>query len=168
MKTLTVFRHAKSSWSDPSLPDRERPLSGRGERDATDMGARLRARGHTPDLILTSHAVRALSTAQAIAAALGMDASSIAVERRLYLAAPEAVLDVLAEQDDRIGHIVVIGHNPGLTELVNRLLPTFGLDDMPTAGVVTLSIDTPSWHALEGTARALLFYDFPKNVISPP
>lgn len=168
MKTLTLFRHAKSSWSDPSLPDRERPLSGRGERDVPAMAARMAARGEHPDLILTSHATRALATAQVVAATLGLDASRIAVERRLYLASPDTVLEVLAEQDDRSAHVVVVGHNPGLTELSNRLLPTLDLDNLPTCGVVTLSIDTPAWHAVEGTQRALLYYDFPKNPAAVP
>src|SRR5690606_28419591 len=113
MKRLTLVRHAKSSWADPALPDNERPLSGRGERDAPAMAARLAARGERPDAILTSHARRAAMTARAFAERLGLSEETVRVDRRLYLAPADLILDVLRAQDDRVSHVLAVGHNPG-------------------------------------------------------
>ena len=166
MKRLTLFRHAKSSWNDPGLPDNERPLSGRGERDAPAMAARLAARGERPDIILTSHAVRAAATARALAAGLGSPGDAIRVDRRLYLASPGALLDVLREQDDGDGHVLVVGHNPGLTDVANRLLPTLAVDNLPTSAVIAIAVDTDRWAELGPTVCRLLYYDYPKSAES--
>lgn len=163
MKRLILFRHAKSSWSQPGTPDNERPLSSRGERDAPAMGARLAARGEQPQVILTSHAVRAAATARAVAAALTSAQGLIRVERRLYLASLERLLDVLHEQDDDESRTLLIGHNPGLTELANHLLPTLALDNLPTAGVVAIEVDAARWLDLRPGVCRLLYYDYPKN-----
>jgi phosphohistidine phosphatase len=163
VKQLTLFRHAKSSWNDPGLPDNERPLSSRGERDAPEMASRLASRGERPDVILTSHAVRATATARAIAAGLGCPDETIHIDRRLYLAAPHALLDLLRRQDDRDRHILVVGHNPGLTEAANLLLPTFAIDNLPTAAVVAIRVDTDRWSDLSPIVCELLYYDYPKR-----
>ncbi len=163
MKRLIVFRHAKSSWSEPGKPDNERPLSSRGERDAPAMGARLAARGERPEVILSSHAGRAKATARAVAAALKSPATLIRIERRLYLASLEQLLDVLREQDDDESRALLVGHNPGLTELVNYLLPTLALDNLPTAGVVAIDVDAEHWSDLRPAVCRLLYYDYPKN-----
>jgi len=164
VKRLTLFRHAKSSWNDPRLPDNERPLSSRGERDAPAMTARLAARGERPDLILTSHALRATATARVIAQGLGCPDDIVRIDRRLYLAPPQVLLDVLREQDDADHHVLVVGHNPGLTEAANRLLPTLACDNLPTSAVVAIAVDTDRWAELGPTACRLLYYDYPKNV----
>lgn len=163
MKRLTLFRHAKSSWSDPELPDNERPLSSRGERDAPAMAARLSARGERPDVILTSHAMRATATARAIAEVLSCPDHAIRVDRRLYLAPAERLLEVLREQHDGDGHVLVVGHNPGLTDAANRLVPTFGVDNVPTSGVVAITMDAECWPQLAPSVCRLLFYDYPKR-----
>jgi len=163
VKRLTLFRHAKSSWSDPSLPDNERPLSSRGERDAPAMAARLAARAERPDVILTSHAVRATATARALAAGLGCPDGTIRVDRRLYLASPQTLLVAIREQDDAHRHVLVVGHNPGLTNAANLLLPTFAVDNLPTSAVVAIAVDTERWADLGPTRCRLLYYDYPKN-----
>lgn len=165
MKRLTLFRHAKSSWNDPGLPDNERPLSSRGERDAPAMTARLAARGERPDLILTSHALRATATARVIAAGLGCADEAVRIERRLYLAPLETLLHVLREQDDADQHVLVVGHNPGLTDTANRLLPTLVCDNLPTSAVVAIAVDVDRWVDLGPTACRLLYYDYPKNTV---
>jgi len=166
VKRLTLFRHAKSSWNDPGLPDNERPLSSRGARDAPAMAARLASRGERPGLILTSHAVRAMTTARALATGLGSPGEAIRVDRRLYLAAPRVLLDVLREQDDADLHVLVVGHNPGLTDVANRLLPTLAVDNLPTSAVVAIAVDTYRWSQLGPTVCRLLYYDYPKNAES--
>jgi phosphohistidine phosphatase len=164
---LTLLRHAKSSWINPSLPDNERPLSSRGEKDAPMMAARLAARGERPDLILTSHAQRAAATAKAIAAGLGCADEAVRIERRLYLASPDAILDLLRGQDDAHAHVLLVGHNPGMTELANVLLPALGLATLPTAGVVAIEVAASRWSALDPDACRFLYYDHPKSATAP-
>jgi phosphohistidine phosphatase len=163
MKTLTLVRHAKSSWKDERLDDHDRPLAPRGHRDAPRIGKRLARRGLDPDLLLTSTAARARATADYLAAALGLGSSRIRVERRVYLASPGELLDIITGLDDELGSVLLVGHNPGLTELANMLLPSLHLDNLPTAGVVAIKCDTARWQNLDSAALALDFCEFPKK-----
>ncbi|HEX6954692.1 MAG TPA: histidine phosphatase family protein, partial [Agromyces sp.] len=121
MKTLVLVRHAKSAWGDPTLADHERPLNDRGRRDAPEMGRRLRERGTMPDAILSSTAVRARSTAEALAEALDVDGSGLRLDERLYGSSPETILDVVGELDDELTTAIVVAHDPGLSDLAYRL-----------------------------------------------
>ncbi len=162
VKQVILFRHAKSSWDD-DVSDVDRPLAARGERDAPRMGKRLKARHARPDLIVSSHAARAQRTAELIAKQLGIKGRELRVERALYLASPDEILGVVASQDDALSCVLLVGHNPGLTELVNQLLPDLALDNLPTSGVVAIDLPTTSWRNA-ATARAkLAYYDYPKN-----
>jgi phosphohistidine phosphatase len=163
VKRLILLRHAKSSWSEDGLPDSERPLSGRGERDAPRMGARLHERGIRPDLVLSSPALRARSTATLVAQAIDYPADAIHLEPSLYLAAPKEILAVVAQQADRVDCLLVVGHNPGLTELTNLLLPELELTNLPTAGTVVLDCATESWAEVRTAPRQLVHYDYPKS-----
>lgn len=168
MKRLLLLRHAKAVPAEAPLADIARPLAARGERDAHRIGERLRQHGRLPDGILASPAARTMQTAQLVAAALGKSPAAIEVERRLYLAEPAALLEAIAEQDAAIETLLVVGHNPGLTELVHELLPSFEVDDLPTAAVVGL--DYPAitdWGQIENPAARLSYYDFPKNAREP-
>jgi len=167
MKQLLLLRHAKSSWSDDATPDFARPLAPRGERDAPAMGERLRSHGVTITRIVSSPALRARRTAELVAAALGHSEHDVQLVPELYLAAPRTILDVVARQIDAVDSLLIVGHNPGLTELANGLLPELDLDDLPTAGVVALRCHTPHWARVATAARELAFYDFPKNRAEP-
>jgi phosphohistidine phosphatase len=165
---LLLLRHAKAVPAVEPLADVARPLAERGERDARRIGERLREHGRLPDLILTSTAARALQTAQLAAAELGHSPTAIAVEQRLYLAEPATMLDVIAAQDAAIVCLLVVGHNPGLTELVHELEPSFDVDDLPTAAVVALDYPAAdSWRQLKNAAARLTYYDYPKNPGNP-
>jgi phosphohistidine phosphatase len=162
MKTLTIVRHAKSSWSDPGLRDRDRPLNKRGKRDAPEMGRRIRDAGIRPSLILSSPAVRAWSTAKAVADAISYPREFLQKEDALYLASVDRILDVLVAQDNRFNHIMLFGHNPGFTEFANFLVP--GLtSNLPTAGVVSVEIDHDDWSLYERPDTRLLVHDWPKK-----
>jgi phosphohistidine phosphatase len=162
VKQLILFRHAKSSW-DNDVGDVDRELAGRGERDAPRMGKRLKARHAHPDLIVSSHAARAQRTAELVAKALGIKRKEIRIERALYMASPDDILGVVAAQDDSLSCVLLVGHNPGLTELVNRLLPDLGLDNLPTSGAVAIDLATTSWRNAATTGAKLAYYDYPKN-----
>ncbi|HSH03157.1 MAG TPA: histidine phosphatase family protein [Anaerolineae bacterium] len=149
MKTLLVMRHAKSSWSNAGMSDFERPLNNRGQADAPRMGKLLRREDLVPDLIITSTAKRAWQTAEAVAYASGYE-EDVREEEKFYLAAPVTYINVVKKVDDRYERVMVVGHNPGISELITVL--TGAYEGMPTAaiGVVTLPID--SWSALSRKA----------------
>lgn len=153
MKTLLILRHAKSSWDNAHLADHERPLNERGERDAPRMGRLLHANGLVPDLIVSSSAERALATAEAVALACDYD-KTIHVTRRLYHALPEAYLAAVREvaQDEK--RVMVVGHNPGIEDLVERL----GGEParMPTAALAQVEFDISFWMELREEAPCRL------------
>lgn len=162
MKTLTILRHAKSSWDHKGLPDYERPLSRRGETNAPVMAARLTDAGIRPSLIMSSPAVRAWTTAKIVAKEISYPVEFLQREDKLYLAGVERLLDVVAEQDTGFNSIVIVGHNPGLTEFANYLLPDI-TDNIPTCGLVSLHIDTDDWDLRQDKNVDLLLYDYPKK-----
>jgi phosphohistidine phosphatase len=166
MKILTIVRHAKSSWKDTSLPDRKRPLNKRGERDAPVMGKRIHDHNIRPSLIVTSPATRAWTTAKVIARELNYPKEFLQREDLLYLASLERILDVIVSQENGFNSLMVVGHNPGLTDLVNFLQP--GLtNNLPTAGVVSVQIDQDDWNLYERPSTELLVHDWPKKQAIP-
>jgi phosphohistidine phosphatase len=162
MKTLTLVRHAKSSWKDNSLADRDRPLNRRGKRDAPEMGRRIAAAGVRPSLIVSSPAVRAWTTAKIIAEEIGYPREFLQRDDALYLASVNGILDLIVAQDAGFNNLMLVGHNPGFTEFANYLVP--GLtDNIPTAGVVSVELDSDDWSLYDKPDVKLLLYDFPKK-----
>jgi phosphohistidine phosphatase len=156
MKTLLVLRHAKSSWDDPSLDDHERPLNGRGKKDAPRVGAALKARGLTPDLVITSDAVRARVTAESASAAAGY-LGDITHEKRLYLATTRDILAVLRSVEERdTDTVLIVGHNPGLEDLVAHL--TTQPEPMPTAALAEIELPIDAWRDLTASVRGRLVH----------
>jgi len=146
MKTLFLVRHAKSSKDDPTLSDKDRPLNDRGRRDAPKMGERLAKRDVEPDLMLSSPAVRALTTAQIFAEELDYNAKNIVVDDRLYATTADDLLEVIHELDDKHKRVMLFGHNPEMSDLAHRLSDKIG--DMPTCAVAEFEFDTKSWTAI--------------------
>jgi len=152
VKRLLVLRHAKSSWDDASLADWKRPLSARGERDAPRIGVLLRDRSLMPDIIITSDAVRAHTTARAVAEAAGY-AGEIVVEPALYHADPDDVLALLKiMSDERARAVLIVGHNPGLEDLIEQL--TGERHDLPTAALVHLALPIDRWREIDAAGGA--------------
>ncbi len=145
MKTLLVLRHAKSSWRDREKSDHGRSLNKRGKRDAPRMGRLVAERDLCPDLILSSTAKRARVTAEAVAAQTGYGAA-VQLERRLYLANPAEIIEVIRESAGEATSIMVVGHNPGLEELVAR----FGGvgEPLPTAALAEIHLHIAAWSDL--------------------
>lgn len=164
MKTLTVVRHAKSSWSDPYLDDRRRPLNKRGNRDAPVMGQRILEHDIRPSLIVSSPAARAWTTAKIIAGEISYPLEFLQRDDRLYHASRERILAVIADQDAGFNSLMIVGHNPGLTDFSNFLSP--GLTgNLPTTGVVSVEIDQDDWNLAAQPETRLVVYDYPKKVI---
>ena len=162
MKTLYILRHAKSSWDNPELDDFQRPLNSRGEKDAPRMGKRLRKEDVNPTLICSSPANRALTTAQLVAAELDYPTSSIREEQRLYHAGEESILEIVRSFDDILETVMIVGHNPGLTEFTNDLLNE-EISNIPTAGIVGATLDIKSWKEAGWGCGEMLFFEYPKK-----
>lgn len=162
MRTLTLLRHAKSSWSDHSLADHERSLNDRGERDAPVMAQRIVEAGIRPSLIVSSPAIRAWTTARIVASEISYPTEFMHRESELYLASLNTLIDVVAKQDEGFHSIMLVGHNPGLTEFANYLCPGI-TNNLPTCGVVSVKFDSETWDLRGDGTVSLDIYDFPKN-----
>ena len=162
MKTLTLLRHAKSSWDEPGLADHDRPLNSRGERDVPRMASRLADAGIRPSLILSSPALRAWTTARLVAREIGYPVEFLQREQRLYMAGVKTLIDVIGKQEHRFNNVVLVGHNPGLTELAQFLVPGV-TDNIPTCGLVSVFIDADDWDVRSRDKVRLNVFDFPKN-----
>lgn len=161
MKTLYLIRHAKSSWKFPELDDFDRPLNKRGKRDAPMMGQRLHQHSIVPNLILCSPAKRTKRTAQAIAKAVDYPASEIKYRQAIYEASAEEMSTLLQSVDNSENTVLLVAHNPGLTELANRLTSHY-IDNVLTAGVVAMQFSITHWKEIENEQGQFLWYDYPK------
>lgn len=162
MKELLVLRHAKSSWNDLSLRDFDRPLNKRGKMDAPRMGKLLAEQDLVPDLIITSAAVRARLTAEAVAETSGYDAE-IFETSELYMAMPEDYIAVLNHVQDSNTLVMVVGHNPGIEDLIEDL--TGEWYRMPTAALAHIQLDIDSWQSLDAESEGELVNNwYPKEL----
>jgi phosphohistidine phosphatase len=157
------MRHANSSWALSNLADRNRPLSVHGERDAPKMARRMLTHTYQPSLIISSPAVRALTTAKIVGETLGYALRLIHTEEKLYMATADEILAVVSVQKDNYLDLLLVGHNPGMTNLANILLPHLVLDNMPTASLLTIEFMTDHWARLAKTQGQLVYFDCPRN-----
>ena len=165
MKTLLVLRHAKSSWNDPARDDHERPLNKRGRRDGPRMGELVRQYGLVPDLVISSDAVRARLTAEAMAEAAHY-AGEVVLDQQLYLASPADILSLLRTVRERADTVMIVGHNPGLEELVEQL--TGEGTDLPTAALAQIVLPIDRWRDLKPSTRGTLVGHWrPKELPEP-
>jgi phosphohistidine phosphatase len=141
MVTLYVLRHAKSSWDDPTLPDDARPLSARGRRNAATLAAHLRSEGISPDTVLCSSALRTRQTLAVLLDVLDDDVA-VSIERRLYAASTAELLDRLREVPERTRSLLLVGHNPGLEGLLERLVGEEAPERFPTGALAALECET--------------------------
>ncbi len=165
MKTLYLVRHAKSSWKNPDLADMDRPLNKRGKRDAPRIGLFLKEKNILPDLIISSPANRALTTAKVIAEQIGYPVEKIIENNDLYTFSynPEEITQILAPLSDQYQTVMLFGHNPTFTEAANF----FGdkhFDNVPTCGVVGFQLSIHRWQSIgrDNLQSQLTFYMFPK------
>jgi len=162
-RRLTLVRHAKSDWGDASLDDFDRPLNRRGERDAPEMAQRLVAAGLVPTRIITSPARRAMTTARVFAKGLGYPPSRIVKAGEAYLATPDQLLDVVRRHGGRARHLMLFGHNPGISSFGALLTGDDSLGEVPTCAVTSFLVPVASWSELTLGAARRSFHDFPKS-----
>ena len=162
MKTLYLVRHAKSDWSDASLDDFDRPLNKRGRNNAPLMGRILREKGVTPDLIVSSPALRTITTAQLLAREIGYVQEKIVTDKQIYEASVKTLIKVISKQQASRLALMLVGHNPGLTDFANHV-SDFDADNVPTTGVVFIQFAMDDWRNLESTTGKVVFFHYPKE-----
>ncbi|HWT34031.1 MAG TPA: histidine phosphatase family protein [Microbacterium sp.] len=151
MISVALVRHAKSDWGDPTLPDHDRPLNARGERDAPAQAARLADSGFRPDVILSSTALRARTTALAFADEFGVEPD---LQQELYGASAPALLQAIeAAGLAGAGSVLIVAHDPGMTDLA-YVLSAERIDRMPTCAVATFSWDDDDWNVIDSVEPA--------------
>lgn len=173
MLTLSLLRHAKSSWSDPELDDHERPLAKRGAKAIPALAKFVRQEKLRPSLVLCSDAIRTRATLALLLAELGPPAPQVIFDDALYLASPDAIRTELGRAEDSATHVLVVGHNPGLhalaLELVgegDRKMLAMLAREFPTGALAVISFDATSWKDLKSASGHLEHFTTPRRLAS--
>jgi phosphohistidine phosphatase len=162
MKILYLVRHAKSSWDHPELGDSERPLNKRGKIDAPAMGKLLASKGESPELLISSHAKRAFSTAKRIAKELDYPVKNIITNEELYMADSDDYFKIIGSVPENINSLMLFSHNYGITYFANHISGS-NIDNIPTCGIVRIDFDTDNWNEINNTKGQLIFFEYPKK-----
>lgn len=164
MRTLTLLRHAKSSWAIPGLNDFDRPLKKKGYLNTFTMAERYCAKQiDLPDLVLTSPSQRTLATAQLFCEGIGFPRDKIKQIDAIYEGNTVDLYGVLSKVKNKHQHVLLVGHNPGLTYLAVEL-SQLHTTNVPTAGLVHMELAIESWGQMKAGCARLLHYDYPKSV----
>lgn len=158
---LSLVRHAQAENARPQQGDWDRELEPRGRREAIEMGRRLVQRGTPPQRILASPAARTLQTARLLAGELGLDERLIQPQEGLYLASARRILDITRTIGAEARHLMIVGHNPGISEFACQLSSERGIEDLPTCAVCTLHFELRSWSELEWGSGVQVELDHP-------
>ncbi len=161
MKTLTLIRHAKSSWDDPFLDDVDRPLNHRGQHDLPLMCQRMVEHGPTPDRLIHSSALRTCLTADPLIEAFGLNQEQVESTGDIYEAAPEALIELIKRQHDRAQHLILVGHNPGMA-LLGLWLCADAPEHFPTSAIQQHTLSISHWSNLDTGCGRLIWHDYPK------
>ena len=164
LRNLSFIRHAKSSWDDMSLPDIHRPLNKRGERDAPLMAMKMMELGNKPELILTSPAKRAHTTAQIFADAADLPSRKVIVNDVLYGAGVSEIVEAVNQVDDQVRSVFVFGHNPTMTILANAFAGV-DIDNVPTCGVLHVKTMVQHWKDWSPEVSAFVGFYYPKQYV---
>lgn len=161
-KTLHIIRHGKSTWEMPEIEDFDRPLTSRGINNNYLMASRFAANFVTVDSILTSPATRALTTSVCFARSLGISLHKIVIEPHLYFSGIDVIFELILNTSNEINSLIIVGHNPDLTELANALVPSL-TDEIPTSSVVTIRFNVENWQQISQPKVSEWFFDYPKK-----
>ena len=164
-KRLTLVRHANAE-QDVDVRDFERPLSRKGRGEAEEVAGRFQERGWIPDLILTSAAARTRETADIFARVLAVPARLLQAEDSLYLADGDHILSAIRAVGPRVSHLLVIGHNPGISAAAISLAPEAVTSDLPTCGALTMKVTCAKWGLIDRRTVRDAERDAPKSFFS--
>lgn len=161
---LTLVRHAKSSWNETDSNDFDRPLNSRGLKTAPEMGKRLAGSGYGVDAIISSPAVRAITTTKIIAKEIGFREENILQNREIYDASLNTLIDLVTSLETNSKRVMLVGHNPGLTILCNYL-SNARIDNMPTCAIAQIQFDLENWNSITERSGELINFDYPKKIL---
>ncbi len=167
MKQLFIVRHAKSDWGDFNLKDFDRPLSQRGHKNAPEMAQRFFKKGRSPEFIVSSPALRAITTANYFANGWNIQPSLIEKIDAIYEANTTTLLRTINNLDNQYEKIALFGHNPGLTDVLNYLTHDF-IASMPTCCVALIEFPFDDWKLVSADTGNLILFDYPKNIAKHP
>ena len=167
MKTLYLIRHAKSGRDNRNQSDIERPLNERGKKDAPVMAGIIKKKIDKIDLIVSSPAVRALTTAEVFAEKFGVNKNQLITDERIYEADTKDLLTVVQNINDSLDDVMLFGHNPGLTYFSNYLC-NYETDNMPTCGVICMQMEYDSWKFSGNKIFTFKYFEYPKKYSLPP
>lgn len=161
MKTVYIVRHAKSSWDFPHLSDHERPINKKGKKRTRIITDYLSKNKITIDLIISSHAVRASETAGIIARAIDYPAESIRIDRMIYHTNADRLIEQFFTLPNEVSSVMLVGHNPTLTNFVNNYLDD-KIDWLPTSAVVCMKFNTNNWEDISMAKHENVFAISPR------
>ena len=161
-KTLYLIRHAKSSWDDHDLSDFQRTLNNRGLKDAPPMAKFLKGKNIIPDLIISSPAVRTLSTAEIFADEFNYKKNKIISDEKIYEATMSELMTAIKGINDEYNTVMLLGHNPGISNIANLIGDKF-LPALPTCSVVGIELKVNSWNEVERDCGKTILFEYPKK-----
>ncbi len=162
-KQLLIVRHAKSDWNDASLSDFNRPLNNRGLKDAPKISDKLLKNSFHPDLVISSPALRALSTCEIVCKQLGIDELQIETNSNIYEASYQQLLKIINNNDNNFDKVAIFGHNNAVTDLTVYLTDA-DIFNIPTSGMVLISFPFDDWKMVSKGTGKVVFYEYPKNI----
>jgi phosphohistidine phosphatase len=163
MKELIVVRHAKSDWGNEYLRDIDRPLSERGYNDAYFLGSWYSKNKVAPDRIVSSPATRAINTGLIFLREMNLDLSRFGLADNIYESPAASLLQVIQGFEKSLNTVMMVGHNPGFTDLSNQLSNDLFFENVPTCGIISFVFDVKRWSDVQFRSGRLNYYQFPKD-----
>jgi phosphohistidine phosphatase len=163
LKTLLLVRHAKSSWDNVDLPDIDRPLNKRGNKDAPNMAKRLAEKKIEIDAFISSPAKRAKRTAELFAKEFDKNEDKIILASALYHASSDDFYQTIHDVENKYNSVAIFSHNPGITYFANEIVKKVNLDNMPTCSVFAVKCDIKTWAEFKEATKGFWFFDYPKK-----
>ncbi|MCD6018840.1 MAG: putative phosphoserine phosphatase 2 [Bacteroidetes bacterium] len=159
MKKIFLVRHAKSDWNNPENKDIERPLNDRGYNNANLMSKQFKT---IPDLIVSSPAIRAISTALIFARNLNYDSNKIQIKKELYESSVKDYLSVIHQLDNQYNTTMLFAHNPTISDLADSLVKSLPME-MATCAIAGISFECSKWTDIKNKQGELFLFDYPKK-----
>ena len=164
-KKLLIVRHAKSDWGNSGITDFNRPVNERGKSNAPIMGKRLKEKGIFPDNVISSPALRAITTAKLVTHELGFTTAKIKLEKSIYEATCSTLLKIINDFDNEHEMVALFGHNNGITDLAVYLTDA-EIFNIPTSGMVMINFPFDDWKMVGKDTGEVEFFDYPKNSVT--